>query len=180
MQSCEIRQYISSELKARGISIRTKNAIDALCTLFPPASVLWQLLSGAKDSLETEKGRITQDVILDMLLEIDRKLGAVEGVPAKTPTFEILLEGVRAYGDVTGLRAQTSDPVLARLFSEKEVKILLKDVSADGNVTGLDLTVDTELELKKRLHVQNDAGSVTFNPGDGREVTFGKGLQKKD
>ncbi len=66
------------------------------------------------------------------------------------------------------------------LYSGGELfKIILKDITAGGNVTGVDFTVDRELRLKKRLEVETDFGSVKFNPDVG-EITFGKGLKSSD
>ncbi|UCD87984.1 MAG: hypothetical protein JSV01_09685 [Desulfobacterales bacterium] len=91
------------------------------------------------------------------------------------------MDGVVAYGDVSGLKASTSNPVVARLFSEKDINVVLKNVQTRGNVTGVDLQVDQELELKKRLHIETPFARVNFNAGPNCEITFGKaGKRKKE
>lgn len=179
MNEAEARKLIEKKLNERKVNIVAKNTIGAFCKLFPPASVIWQVLVGAKERLDTERGAITQEVLLNMVLAIDKKLSNRALDTREQEAFKIMLEGIRAMGDVTGLRARTSDPNLRKIFSEKEVKITLKDVTAGGNVTGVDLTVDRELEVKKKLEVETDFTSVKFNPDVGK-ITFGKGLKPSD
>ncbi|MCJ7588685.1 MAG: hypothetical protein MUQ00_12410 [Candidatus Aminicenantes bacterium] len=179
MQDKEVRSLIEAKLKKNGIIIRNKNAIGAFIKLFPPLSSLWQVLSGAQDALETERGRITQEVILKFLCALDEKLEGIITTQQQDDTFQILLESVRAYGDVTGLKACTSNPELRQLFSQKEVQVVLSDIQSLGNVTGVNLTVDEEVDLNKHLNIKTPNGSVKFNPGEGRNITFGKGMKHK-
>jgi len=179
MNHFDAHKLIEGKLDERKVNIIARNTIDAFCKLFPPASVIWQVLSGSKEKLDTEKGAITQEVLLDMVIAIDKKLSGCILDLGEQKTFEIMLEGIQAVGDVTGLRAKTSDPNLRKIFTESEVRVILQGINAGGNVTGVDLTVDRELELKKRLEVETDFGSVKFNPDVGK-ITFGKGLKSSD
>ena len=179
MNESEIHKLIDKKFRERKIPTVARNTIGALCQLFPPASVIWQILAGSKEKLDTEKGAITLEVLLDIVLAIDKKLNDSILGTREQEAFEIMLEGIRAIGDVTGMRARTSDSNLRKIFTEKEVKVILKDITSRGKVTGVDLTVDRELELKKRLEVETDFGSVKLNPDVG-EITFGKGLKSSD
>ncbi|MFH1422148.1 MAG: hypothetical protein ABIH42_05490 [Planctomycetota bacterium] len=168
-----IRSIIEAKLKECSTSVRNKNAISAILKLFPPANALWQVLCGAKNALETKRGCITQDVIIQILLAIDEKLESGSINTGQESVFQIFMEGVKSHGNVTGLKVSTSNSILRQLFSEKDVNTILRDIHATGNVIGVDLTVDAELELKKQLYVQTDVGSVKFNPKAGK-ITFGK------
>lgn len=179
MNESEIHKLIDEKLRERKIRIVAKNTIGALCKLFPPASVIWQILAGSKEKLDTEKGAITLEVLLNIVVAIDKKLSGSILDTREQGIFEIMLEGIRAVGDVAGLRAKTSNPELSKIFSGKEVKVILRDIYTRGNVTGVDLTVDRELELKKKLEVKTDFASVKFNPDVGK-IIFGKGLKSGD
>ena len=177
MNKKEICDMIEAKLNDSDKKIRNLNAIDALCTLFPPASALWKVFTGSQEALTLVKTQITQDTILDLLVAIDQKL---ETGKTDASVFEVLLDGVVAYGDVSGLKASTSNPVVARLFSEKEINVVLKNVQARGNVTGVDLKVEQELELKKRMHIKTPFARIDFNAGPNCKITFGKGLKRKN
>ena len=177
MKKEQICDLIEAKLNESGKKVRNRNAIEALCALFPPASALWKVLAGSQDALTLEKSRITQDTILDLLVAIEQKL---ETGRTDASAFDVLLDGVVAYGDVSGLKASTSNPVVAQLFSEKDINVVLKNVHARGNVTGVDLQVDQELELKKRLHIETPFARVDFNAGPNCKITFGKGMKRKD
>ena len=179
MNQAEAHKLVEDKLRERKVNIVAKNTVDAFCKLFPAASVIWQILSGTKEKLDTERGAITLEVLLDMVIAIDKKLSKGVLNPGEQKAFEIMLEGIRTQGNVTGLRARTSDPNLRDLFTERDVKVILQDISAEGNVTGVDLTVDRELELKKKLEIETDFASVKFNPDVG-EITFGKGFKSSD
>ncbi len=179
MNESEVRKLVEKRLRERKFGIVARNTIDAVFKLFPPASTIWQILVGAKDKIDTAKGAITQEVILNMVLAIDKKLSSSILETREQEAFEIMLEGIRAMGDVAGLRARTSDPNLRKIFNGREVRVILRDITTRGNVTGVDLTVDHELELKKKLEVETDFGSVKFNPDVGK-ITFGKGLKRGD
>lgn len=177
MNKEEIYKLIETKLKEKEKNIRNRNAIEALFQMFPPASALWKVLTGSQESIALEKANITQDTILDIILAIDDKLETGQSDPM---SFKILLDGVIAYGDVTGLKAKTSNPLLAQLFSDKDINVILKNIHAQGNVIGVDLLVDQELELKKKLHIETPCTSVDFNVGPNCKITFGKGLKPKD
>lgn len=177
MDKSEIQKLIDEKLKKKNIKIRNKNAVEALFALFGPASALWKILSGSQDALDLEKNKITQETILEILLAIDEKL---ETGKTNQDSFDILLEGIIAYGDVTGLKATTSNPLLAKLFSKKDINVKLKNICTSGNVVGVDLSVDKELELKKKLHIESGTGSVKFDPSPGRRIIFGKKPEEKN
>ncbi len=173
----DIDRLIDTKLGERKASLRNRNTVDALTQLFPPANALWKVLAGTKKALALEKTQIIQDTILDILLAIDEKLETGQAAPR---TFGILLEGVVSHGDVTGLKANTSNPVLAQLFSDQDVNVILRDIAAAGNVTGVDLIVDQELELKKKLHVEAPGVRVDFNADPNCKITFGRVLKRKN
>ena len=110
------------------------------------------------------------------MIAIDNKL---ETGDTDSQKFEVLLDGIVSLGDVSGLKAQASDPIVSKIFLEKEIEIILKNIHARGNVTGVDLTVDQELELKKKMQIKTPHSSVTFNAGPNCKVVFGKGLKQK-
>ena len=176
MDKKDVRSLIGKKLEQSEKSIRNKNSIEALCSLFPPSNALWKVLSGSKEAIETKRGRITQETILDILIAIDTKLetGSID-----SQKFRVLLDGVVSFGDVSGLKAKASNPIASKLFSEKEIEIVLKNIHADGNVTGVDLIVDQELELKKRMQIKTPHSSVTFNAGPNCKIVLGKGLKQK-
>lgn len=66
------------------------------------------------------------------------------------------------------------------MFSKKDINVVLKNIHARGNVTGVDLQVDQELELKKSLHIETPFAFVDFNAGPNCKITFGKGMKRKD
>ena len=176
MDEKDVKSLIEKKLEQSEKSIRNKNSIEALCSLFPSSSALWKVLSGSKEAIETEKSRITQETILDILIAIDNKL---ETGSTDSQKFKVLLDGVVSFGDVSGLKAKASNPIVSELFSEKEIEIILKNIHAHGNVTGVDLTVDQELELKKKMQIKTPHSSVTFNAGPNCKVVFGKGSKQK-
>ena len=94
--------------------------------------------------------------------------------------IDVLVDGIFTYGDVSGLKASASNPAVAQLFSEKDINVVLKNVHARGNVAGVDLQVDRELELKKHLHIETPFTHVDFNAGPNCKITFGKGMKRKD
>ena len=177
MKKEQICDLIEAKLNESGKRVRNRNAIEALFSLFPPFSALWKVLAGSQDALILEKSRITQDTILDILVALDNKL---ETGQTDASVFDVLLDGVVTYGDVSGLKALTSNPVVAKLFSEKDINVVLKNVYTRGNVTGVDLQVDQELELKKHLHIEIPFARVDFNAGPNCKITFGKGMKRKD
>ena len=179
MNQYEVRKLIEEELDKHKIKIIAKNTIDSMFKIFPPAHAIWQLLTGSTDKLEIERHIITQEVLLDWVLAIDKKLSEIALNAREQEAFKIMLEGIRATGDVTGLRARTSDLNLRKIFSEKDIRIVMRDIDAGGNVTGVDLSVDRELELKKKLEIETDSVTVKFNPDVG-EITFGKGLKPSE
>ena len=176
MGHSEVQSFIEGKLREHKQRIVTENTVAAFCKLFPPASTIWQIVFGSKERIDTARGAITLDIILDMLLAIDKRLSNIDLDTTEQGTFNIMLRTVQAMGNVTGLRARTSDSALRQIFTEREVSIMLEDIIAEGDITGLDLTVDTELELKKKLQVKTDFATVRFNPEVG-EITFGKGLK---
>ncbi|GAH80314.1 unnamed protein product [marine sediment metagenome] len=179
MNESEIHKIIENELKKRKGKIIAKNTINSILKIFPSAPAIWQLLTGSTDKLEIERHIITQEVLLDWVLAIDKKLNEITLDVKEQNAFEIMLDGIRAMGDVTGLRARTSDINLRKLFSEKDIRIIMRDIDAGGNVTGANLLIDCELELKKKLEIETDFCSVKFNPDVGN-ITFGKGLKPNE
>ncbi len=176
MDKEDVKSLIERKLEQSEKSIRNRNSIEALCSLFPPSNALWKVFSGSEGAIETKRGRITQETILDILIAIDNKL---ETGSTDSQKFKVLLDGVLSFGDVSGLKAKASNPIAAKLFSEKEMEIILKNIHARGNVTGVDLTVDQELELKKKMQIKTPHSSVTFNTGPNCKVVFGKRLKQK-
>ena len=178
MDQAECQRLIEQKLAEKSIKIRNRNAIEAFLKLFPPLSSLWQVLIGSKQALETERGEITQELILDMVVAMDKKLSQLEYSAKDQKGLEVLIEGVQAYGDVTGIDANTSNPILREIFSSMNTRVAIKNVQSGGNVTALKLNVDAALPLKKKLEVSGDSCSVKFTPTRGGEIIFGKGLKK--
>lgn len=176
MDKKEIIKIIEEKLKKRNKFIRNKNAFEALCSLFPPTSAIWKVFFGSEKSIKTEKNIITLETILDILVAMDNKF---ENGLKDSQKFKILLDGVESFGDVSGLKARTSNPILFQLFSEKEIEVTLKNIQAKGNITGVDLTVDKELELKQKMEINTPHSSVSFNAGPNIKIVFGKGMKPK-
>ncbi len=132
MDKKDAKSLIEKKLEQSEKSIRNKNSIEALFSLFPPSSALWKVLFGSKEAIETKKSRITQETILDILIAIDNKL---ETGSTDSQKFKVLLDGVVSFGDVSGLKARTSNPIVSKLFSKEEIEIILKNMSSTSQAT---------------------------------------------
>lgn len=169
----EITQLIERELQSREKSIRNRNAIEVLLRLFPEIHALKEVLTGSKEALDLERQKLTIEKILDLVVGIDEKLSGKD-VSKLDEGLKILIERVVAEGDITGLEGKTSDEAVRKVF-EKPVDVKIKDVSAKGSVTGVKLSVDEEMEIKKHVEIETDAGKVEINPELGN-VTLGTRL----
>ena len=172
----EITQLIERELQSRGKSIRNRNAIDVLLRLFPALHALKEVLTGSKEALDLEREKLTTEKILDLLVGIDEKLSG-QDISGVEEGLKILIERVVAEGDITGLEGKTSNETVRKVF-EKPVDIKIKDASAKGDITGVKLSVDEEMEVKEHVKIETDAGKVEINPKIGK-ITFGKGFKKQ-
>jgi len=173
MDRKHLEDKMHKRLNERKINISNNNAFEALFTLLPPAHALWKIFKGAGEKIQAERSAITQDMILDFLISIDNKLSGITLSNKQKHVFKVLLESIVASGDVTGIKGSTSSPIFRKLFADNEVSVILKNINAIGNVTGVDLSVGEEMELKHKFEVKSDNGSVTFNPNAGK-IVFGK------
>ena len=170
----EIKNQIEIELKKREKTIRNKNAIDKFLGLLPPMDALWGVLIGVQDAIELERQKLTLDRILDLIVAIDDKLSGkdVSGLDAG---LKILIENAVAKGNIIGLEGKTSDENLKRIF-EKPVDIQIKNSQAQGDITGVKLSVDKEMPVKGHARITTDMGTIEINPDMG-EITFGKDIK---
>jgi len=171
----EITQLIERELQSREKSIRNRNAIDVLLRLFPKVHALKEVLMGSKEALNLERQKLTIETILDLLVGIDEKLNGKD-ISKLDEGLKIFIEQVVSDGDITGLEGNTSSEAVHEIF-EKPVDIVIRDVSARGNITGIKLGVDEEIQVKDHVKIETDAGKVEIDPRVGK-VTFGKGFRK--
>jgi hypothetical protein len=77
MDRSEATAAIESALAARKKTVLNKNAISALFGAFgDPAGALGKIFLGRNDAVDTEKQKITQDLVLDLLCRIDEAMTA--------------------------------------------------------------------------------------------------------
>lgn len=71
----EIEKAIESELAARRKQVLNRNAVTALFGAFTdPVGALGKIFLGRDDALETERQRIEQGVVIELLCKIDAAL----------------------------------------------------------------------------------------------------------
>ena len=139
MDRNEIRRAIQCKLQKHGKSVRNKNAIKALFSVFPrPVEALSRIFLGPEDALNLERITISQDLILDMLCRIDQAISAArseaeqKGLDWKMISAEI---DVRAEDteEVTGMEIPSnSGPVELKPGTTIHV-----EAKRSGRVTGL-------------------------------------------
>lgn len=172
-----VRSQIEDKLAERAHALRDRNAIDVFFGILdkvPGANLvaaLRKVFTGAQDALEIERERLTVSQILDLVIAIDQKLSGMEPTVPLAPTISILIEHVVATGDITGIDGRTSDQATRKAF-EHPIDVRIRAARAGGNITGLKLDVDDELEVKQPVRVETAAGTVEINPKFGK-VIFG-------
>ncbi len=175
MTKNEVKNQIELELKKREKSVRNRNAINKLLSLFPALDALWGVLVGSQEALELEKQKLTLEKVLDLVIGIDDKLSGKD-LSNIDSGLKILIENAVSRGDITGLEGNTSDENMKKIF-EKPLDVEIRNVNAGGSITGVKLNVDGEIPVKGQTRVKTDFGTVEMNPQFG-EITFGKGLLK--
>lgn len=170
----EIKACIENELGKREIPIRNKNAIDALLKALNPLnalSSLKQVLTGAEECLGLERQKLTLEKILELIIGIDAKLNG-DSATKIDPSLKILVENIVASGDVVGLEGKTSNDAVKKIF-EHSLDVTVKNVRSQGNVTGVKLDVDQEMEVKQQVNIDTDIAHVALNPSLGK-IILGK------
>ena len=142
MNESEVRKLVEKRLRERKFGIVARNTIDAVFKLFPPASTIWQILVGAKDKVDTAKGVITQEVILNMVLAIDKKLSSSILETREQEAFEIMLEGIRAMGDVAGLAASFEELNLDYYLLEDFKSVMFDYVDSESGEEAAEIFED--------------------------------------
>lgn len=133
------------------------------------------VLVGSEDAIEVQRKKLTLEKILELVVAIDQKLEG-ENITPSDQKISILLENIKADGNVVGLGGDTSSPEMRAMF-EKSVDIKLKDIEAGGDVVGAKFNVNSEMEIKKGLSIETPFAEVKINPN--ATVILGKGIQKK-
>ncbi len=177
MDKSIVEKKIEAELKKREKSVRNKNAIEKLLGLFPALDALYGVLVGSQDAIELERQRLTLEQLLNLVIAIDDKLSGKD-TDSLEPGLRVLIEGVVAAGDITGIEGDTSNEAVRQIF-EKPMSVTIKNAAAKGSITGVKLEVSKELPIKKAVQIDTDFGQIIFNPKAG-EITLGKGITKNE
>ena len=115
MNKENIEQEISERFQARRNKVLNRNALNALFGAFSdPIGSLGKIFVGRNDAVESEKMRITQDIILDLLCKIEEALSqAMEQAKSNKISINGLIETSAQNADsVVGLHiAQAAGPV---------------------------------------------------------------------
>jgi hypothetical protein len=101
MDDIDIRKSIQSELDKRKTKVLNKNAINALFEALPsPVKALGKVFVGRQDAMENEKYKIVQDIILDLLLGIDKAITqALETADRKGIDWKIISGDIQSCGE---------------------------------------------------------------------------------
>ncbi len=139
MDEIDVRKTIESELERRKTKVLNKNAINALFEALPsPVKALGKIFVGRQDAIENEKHKIAQDIILDLLVSIDRAITqALDTARRKGIDWKVIAGDIQSYGEkakeVIGMEiTPNAGPV--ELKSGTHIKAVGKDV---GRITGL-------------------------------------------
>jgi hypothetical protein len=75
MDNVDIQKTIELELEKRKTTVLNKNAINALFEALPsPMKALGKIFIGRDEAIQTEQQKIAQDIILDLLVNIDKAI----------------------------------------------------------------------------------------------------------
>lgn len=89
MSKAEVEAAIEARLAVRESSVRNRNAIRALFGAFSdPVGSLGQIFLGGSDAVDSERQRLQQDAILELLCRIDEAIAEV-GATAAAKGVEI-------------------------------------------------------------------------------------------
>jgi hypothetical protein len=139
MDEIDVRKSIQSELEKRKTKVLNKNAINALFEALPsPVKALGKIFVGRQDAMENEKHKIAQDIILDLLVSIDRAITrALETAHQKGIDWKVIAGDIQSYGEkakeVIGMEI-TSNAGPVELKSGTHIRAAGRDV---GRITGL-------------------------------------------
>ena len=123
----EIEKAIEHSLAERKKHVVNHNALNALFGVFgSPTGSLGKIFLGKEDALATEKLRIQQNVILDLLCQIDDAISQAREEASKRGVDWIVISGeIEAYGvdaeEVTGARI-TPDAGLTEIKPGTHIK----------------------------------------------------------
>lgn len=103
MDEIDVRKSIQSELEKRQTKILNDNAVNALFEALPsPVKALGKIFIGRQDAMENEKYRIAQDIILGLLVNIDRAITqALETAHKKGIDWKVIAGDIHSYGEKT-------------------------------------------------------------------------------
>jgi len=104
MDDTDIRKAIQSELEKRNTGVLNQNAINALFEALPsPIKALGKVFVGRNEAIEAEKHKIAQDIILDLLVGIDRAITqALETAHQKGIDWKVIAADIEAHGEKAG------------------------------------------------------------------------------
>lgn len=132
----EIQKAIEHKLQERSRGLVNRNALSALFgAVSDPVGSLGKIFLGRQDVLDSEKSRLTQDVILELVINIDRSLSeAMEKMSAQGVSVEGLIE----------VKVETADRVVGAEISSAAKNVRLQpgthikvDAGSARGVTGL-------------------------------------------
>jgi 2-hydroxy-3-keto-5-methylthiopentenyl-1-phosphate phosphatase len=139
MDETDVRKNIQLELEKRQTKVLNKNAVNALFEALPsPVKALGKIFVGRQDAIENEKQKITQDIILDLLVSIDRAITqAMETAHEKGIDWKVISGNIQSYGErakeVIGVEI-FSDAGSVELKAGTHIRATGKDVD---KITGL-------------------------------------------
>ncbi len=168
MSEDDIRKKIELELKKREKHVVNRNAIDALCSCFPPIKALREVFSGRGDAIDEERQRITLDAILQLLIKVDDAIsgnsGRTEGInwdDVGHALTNVTCEKCKShFGMIVGVGGTEQCPHCAVPW-----KIVSGRIEAYGEntkeVTGMDVSSDAgPVELKPGTHIKASGKNV--------------------
>jgi len=130
MTEAEIQQTIERELEKRHVAVLNRNAYKALfAALSNPIAALGKIFLGRKEAVESERSRIIQEVILNMLVGIDKAISAANREAAQNRLSWKVISGL--------------------------IEVNAEDVE---EVTGVDIPQESgPVELKPGTHIRTSA-----------------------
>jgi hypothetical protein len=103
MDNVDIQKTIELALEKRKTGVLNKNAINALFEALPsPMKALGKIFMGRDEAIQSEKQKIAQDIILDLLVNIDKAITqALEASRQKGVDWKVIAGDVEVYGEKT-------------------------------------------------------------------------------
>lgn len=132
-----VEEAIVATLQTRRNKVVNRNALQALFgAVMDPVNSLGKVFLGRQDALDTERARIAQDIMLDLLCKMDDAIRQAQHSASNSGVTRVtgLIEATAEHGDQL-VGADISAP--AELGPGFHVKVSSSNVK---NVTGLRIT----------------------------------------